>query len=84
METFDSLWTKVGIRVARGGSLNVGDLRAIYHNLDIGHMKPDYLPDESTTTGSESERKYAIFSLAQRLWAITPQNWLARENTWLS
>lgn len=72
-------WTAIGELIANGGSIGRSDLYAIYDTLDIGHIKPDYLPGELTVSGSDVDRKKAIFALAQKLWGLTPDDWLMLE-----
>jgi hypothetical protein len=72
-------WTELGELIAQGGQIDRSAMYAIYDNLNIGHIKPNFLPNELTITGTALERKKAIFSMAQNLWGLTPDDWLLIE-----
>ncbi len=74
-------WTAVGELIADGGLIGRSDLYAIYDNLDIGHIRPDYLPTEKNVNGKTSERKIADFLTVQKLWDHAPDDWLVIEQT---
>jgi len=77
---FKNYWTDIGENIANGDQIDEGKLHTIYENLHLDKMNPDFLPGESTVVGSASDRKKAIFSLAEKLWGITPEGWLKAEN----
>lgn len=81
--SFEKVWTDVGELVANGGKLNRSDFHAIYDVLNIANFHPDCLPGEKIVKGSASERKDAIFELAQKIWGKTPGQWLNQEKKWL-
>lgn len=81
--SFIKYWTNVGEIIALGGIFHLSNLFKIYDNLELGHIKPEFLPNEYTVEGTASERKEAIFSTAQNLWNITPEDWLKKEKDWL-
>jgi hypothetical protein len=78
---FEKEWSDLGELIAQGGErqLTKSDLMAIYDNMDLGNIKPDFLPNELTVGGTASERKETIFSTAQNLWNITADDWLLME-----
>jgi len=77
---FKNYWTNVGENIAHGDQIDEGKLHTIYENLHLDKMNPDFLPGEGTVVGSASDRKKAIFLLAEKLWGITPEGWLKAEN----
>jgi hypothetical protein len=82
-EGFIKYWTEVGVLVAHGGKMNRSDLYAIYDVLGLGGFDLQYLPDGKTIAGNPVERKEAMFGLAEKIWGLTPGDWLAKEKAWL-
>lgn len=76
-------WTERGEIIALSGQMKKSDLDAIYDNLDLSNIKPEFLPNQHTVGGTPAERKESIFSTAQNLWGITPEEWLDCEKGWL-
>lgn len=77
---FKNHWTDIGEMIAQGGLMGRGELYAIYDNIRLQNIDPQFLPGEDTVVGSASDRKKAIFLLAEKLWGITPEGWLKAEN----
>ncbi|HOX96330.1 MAG TPA: hypothetical protein PLI45_03025 [Candidatus Woesebacteria bacterium] len=80
---FEAEWTEIGREAATGGQLNISHLKAIYDNLDLAHINPALLPDGQTVLSKKSERRNAIFTIAENLWGLSPKEWLDQENDWL-
>lgn len=81
---FVPYWTQKAKAIALGtGKLNISDLIAIYSNLRLDLIKPEYLPGKEVVVGSANSRKEYIFQLVQNLWGVSPQRWLEMENIWL-
>jgi len=80
---FEEAWIETGGDIANGGKINRSHILAIGDNLQIQNIKPEFLPGQDTIGGTPSKRKDAIFNLAQRLWGLTPEDWLTKEREWL-
>lgn len=80
---FKEAWIETGSHIAHGGQLGISELLAIYDNLQLAKINPEYLPEENTVLGKVSERKDVMFELAEKLWGLTPTEWLEKERTWL-
>ncbi|HSV94956.1 MAG TPA: hypothetical protein VLH94_03235 [Spirochaetia bacterium] len=76
-------WIETGGNIANGGQLGKSELLAIYDNLQLDQIKPEYLPGENTILGKVSDRKNAMFELAEKLWGLSPAEWLEKEKSWL-
>jgi hypothetical protein len=82
-EIFIKQWEEAGAFIARGNPITSSDLYAVYDMMDIGNIRPEFLPGEKTVTGTASERKDEILRIARRLWSFSASDWLTMENTWL-
>jgi len=80
---FKNYWTNVGEIIALGGAFHLSNLYSVYDNLELGNIKPSFLPNKHTVGGTAYERKESLFSTAQNLWNITPAEWLKKEKDWL-
>jgi hypothetical protein len=79
-DTLKNVWIEIGKPIARGeDGLEVSDLLSIYSRMDLKNFNPSYLPTGETVIGGAEKRKDAIFSLAQKIWGLTPEDWLKME-----
>lgn len=81
--SFRKHWLDLGKFIAMGNTLFYGELYAIYDNVDISNIKPEFLPNENMVKGTPKERKNFAFKLAENIWGLTPEDWLKMENDWL-
>jgi len=82
-DIFVKHWSEAGVFIAMGNPITSSDLYALYDEMRIDRIKPSFLPHKNTIIGKVSERKAAIFKVAERLWGYTPYAWLKLEKTWL-
>lgn len=64
-------------------SLTLKSLVYIGNQIDIANLKDIYRPGQETISGTARERKNEIFKLAEKLWGISPDEWLKMEKDWL-
>ena len=84
IKIFEKYWRVKTEGLARGElTLTKSDLLSIADSLEIENFLPQYLPGPSTISGTVTQRRNTIFTLAQALWGITPEAWLAKERSWL-
>lgn len=80
---FKETWTNTGKYIAQGGQISKSELLAIYDNLQLNKINPDYLPGENTVLGKVRDRKDVMFDLVERFWGYTPEMLLQMEDDWL-
>jgi len=80
---FEKEWIETGGNIANGEKIHLSHILAIRHNLQTQNIKPEFLPGPDTIGGTPSKRKDAIFNVAQKLWGLTPEEWLTKEKKWL-
>ena len=84
VKIFEKYWRVKTEGIARGDlSLTKSDLLSIAGSLEIENFLPQFLPGASTISGTVTQRRDTIFTLAQEIWGITPEGWLAKESAWL-
>ena len=79
---YKKIWIETGKTIAGGGRFGLSDLYAIYDNMDISHILPDYLISYSKYEMSISERKKFLFELAGSYWGLTENDWIEKERYW--
>ena len=73
---------RLALNLSVGKPIQLDDLKQILSSLDFGEIKQSHLPNQATIIGKPSERKKAIFQIAENFWGLTATDWLNLEADW--